>query len=144
MSGGVVPRKASGGVEISAHLRVLYTSTLFRARFSALRADSLPPGHSVPLFLGNLVTAPLPNIDEPVTLDLQSGVGSGVEEESIMRMIWLIFGTLAWIGVFFASVAPPAQSQTTPNPAKVANLKMALRDLYGRPHVLGKISRARD
>jgi len=36
-----------------------------------------------------------------VTLDLQSGVGSGLEEESITRMIWVIFGTRAWIAVFF-------------------------------------------
>jgi hypothetical protein len=38
---------------------------------------------------------------------------------------------LIGVGVLFAGTVPPAQSQATmPNPAKVAELKMALRNLY--------------
>ncbi len=46
-------------------------------------------------------------------------------------MIRLIWCTLVVIGVSFAWTTIPAQSQAAmPNPAKVAELKMALRDLY--------------
>ena len=46
-------------------------------------------------------------------------------------MMRLILSTLVVISVFFAWTVPPVRSQAaTPNPAKVAELKMALRDLY--------------
>ncbi len=49
----------------------------------------------------------------------------------MVRVMRLILSTLVMISVFFASTIPPAQSQAaTPNPTKVAELKMALRDLY--------------
>ncbi len=49
----------------------------------------------------------------------------------MMRMMRLVLGALVVISVFFAWTAPPAQSQAaTANPAKVAELKMAQRDLY--------------
>lgn len=41
-----------------------------------------------------------------------------------------ILSTLLVIGVLFAWTAAPAQTQAAPNPGKVADLKMALRDLY--------------
>ncbi len=48
-----------------------------------------------------------------------------------MRMIRLVLSTLVVISVSFAWTAPPVQSQAaTPNPAKVVELKMVLRDLY--------------
>ena len=43
---------------------------------------------------------------------------------------WLL-GTFVVLGMLSALVAPPAQSQpAAPDPVKVANLKLALRDLY--------------
>ncbi len=49
----------------------------------------------------------------------------------MVRMMRSILGTVIVIGVFFAWTVPPAQSQAaTPNPTKVAELKMALRNLY--------------
>ncbi len=46
-------------------------------------------------------------------------------------MLRLILSTVVVISMFFAWTVPPAHSQAaTPNPAKVAALKMALRDLY--------------
>jgi hypothetical protein len=49
----------------------------------------------------------------------------------MVRMMRSILGTVIVIGVFFAWTVPPAQSQAVrPNPAKVAELKMALRNLY--------------
>ena len=49
----------------------------------------------------------------------------------MIRMMRLVLSALVVISVFFAWTAPPAQSQAaTSNPAKVAELKMALRDLY--------------
>ncbi len=49
----------------------------------------------------------------------------------MVRMIRLMVSTLVVISVFFAWTVPPARSQATmPNPAKVADLKIALRDLY--------------
>jgi hypothetical protein len=48
----------------------------------------------------------------------------------MVRTMQAILSSLLMIGVLFAWTVPPAQSQTTPNPAKVAELKMALRDLY--------------
>lgn len=48
-----------------------------------------------------------------------------------MHMRRVILSTVAVMGVFFAWTVPPTRSQAaTPNPAKVAELKMALRDLY--------------
>ncbi len=48
-----------------------------------------------------------------------------------MRILRLMMSTLVLIGLSFAWAAPPAQSQpATPNLAKVAELKMAVRDLY--------------
>ncbi len=48
-----------------------------------------------------------------------------------MRMVRLILSVLVVIGVSFGWTTQPAQSKaTTPNPAKVGELKMALRDLY--------------
>jgi hypothetical protein len=47
-----------------------------------------------------------------------------------MRRIHAILSALLMIGVLFAWTAPPAHTQAAPNPAKVADLKMALRDLY--------------
>ncbi len=49
----------------------------------------------------------------------------------MVRMMRAVASTLLVIGVFVAWTVPPAQSQgATPNPAKVAGLKMALRSLY--------------
>ncbi len=49
----------------------------------------------------------------------------------MMRMMRLVLSALVVISVSFAWTALPAQSQAaTPNPAKVAELKMVLRDLY--------------
>ena len=49
----------------------------------------------------------------------------------MMRMMRLVLSSLVVISFFFAWTAPPAQSQeAAANPAKVAELKMALRDLY--------------
>ncbi len=46
-------------------------------------------------------------------------------------MMQSILSILVVISVSFTWMAPPAQSQAaTPNPAKVAELKLALRDLY--------------
>ncbi len=46
-------------------------------------------------------------------------------------MMRLILSTVVVISVFFAWTVPSVRSQSaTPNPAKVAELKMALRDLY--------------
>lgn len=46
-------------------------------------------------------------------------------------MMRSILGSLVVMSVLFAWTVPPAQSQAaTPNPAKVAELKMTLRDLY--------------
>ena len=47
-----------------------------------------------------------------------------------MRTIWLAVSALILLSVFVASSPLPAQSQAMPNPAKVANLRMTLRDLY--------------
>ena len=47
-----------------------------------------------------------------------------------MRVVHATLGTLLAIGLLFSSTVTPAQSQPAPNPAKVAELKMALRDLY--------------
>ncbi len=48
-----------------------------------------------------------------------------------MWLMRLILSILVVIGLSLAWTTPPAQSQAaTPNPAKVAELKMALRDLY--------------
>ncbi len=53
------------------------------------------------------------------------------KRREIRRMMRLILSALVVIGVSFAWIAPPVQSQAAmPNPAKVAELKMALRDLY--------------
>ncbi|HET7265657.1 MAG TPA: hypothetical protein VFL28_13410 [bacterium] len=42
-----------------------------------------------------------------------------------------VLGTIVVLGMLSAQIAPPAYSQTAaPDPAKVANLKIALRDLY--------------
>jgi hypothetical protein len=49
----------------------------------------------------------------------------------MVRIMQVIARTLLVISVFIAWTVPPAQSQgATPNPAKVADVKMALRDLY--------------
>ncbi len=49
----------------------------------------------------------------------------------MVRMMRVMVSTLVVISVFFAWIVPPARSQAaTPTPAKVAELKMALRDLY--------------
>ncbi len=49
----------------------------------------------------------------------------------MVRRMRLILSALAVISVVFAWTVPTAQSQAaTPNPAKVAELKMALRNLY--------------
>jgi len=49
----------------------------------------------------------------------------------MMRIMRLALSLFVVISVFFAWYAPPARSQAeTANPAKVAELKMALRDLY--------------
>jgi len=47
-----------------------------------------------------------------------------------MRTIWLAVSALILLSVFVASSPLPAQGQAMPNPAKVANLRMTLRDLY--------------
>ena len=47
-----------------------------------------------------------------------------------MRRIWLAVSALILLSVFVASSPLAAQGQAMPNPAKVANLRMALRDLY--------------
>src|SRR3989475_9003052 len=50
--------------------------------------------------------------------------------ESRMRRIWLAVSALILLSVFVASSPLAAQGQAMPNPAKVANLRMTLRDLY--------------
>ena len=47
-----------------------------------------------------------------------------------MRTIWLAVSALVLLSVFVASSPLPVQGQAMANPAKVANLRMALRDLY--------------
>jgi len=47
-----------------------------------------------------------------------------------MRTIWLAVIALVLLSVFVASSPLPVQGQAMANPAKVANLRMALRDLY--------------
>ena len=47
-----------------------------------------------------------------------------------MRTIWLAVSALILLSVFVASSPLAAQGQAMPNPAKVANLRMTLRDLY--------------
>jgi len=47
-----------------------------------------------------------------------------------MRRIWLAVSALILLSVFVASSPLAAQGQAMPNPAKVANLRMTLRDLY--------------
>jgi len=47
-----------------------------------------------------------------------------------MRMIWLAVSALVLLSVFVASSPLPVQGQAMANPAKVASVKMALRDLY--------------
>ncbi len=49
----------------------------------------------------------------------------------MLRMTHSVLSTLVVISLFFAWTVAPAHSQAAvPNPAKVAELKMALRDLY--------------
>src|SRR2546428_3788105 len=47
-----------------------------------------------------------------------------------MRTIWLAVSALVLLSVFVASSPLPVHGQTMANPAKVADLRMALRDLY--------------
>src|SRR2546426_12061291 len=47
-----------------------------------------------------------------------------------MRTIWLAVSALVLLSVFVASSPLPVQGQALAIPAKVANLRMALRDLY--------------
>jgi len=47
-----------------------------------------------------------------------------------MRTIWLAVSALVLLSVFVASSPLPIQGQAMANPAKVATLRMALRDLY--------------
>ena len=47
-----------------------------------------------------------------------------------MRVAHKVLATLLVIGVLFAWSTPPAHTQAAPDPGKVAQLKMALRDLY--------------
>jgi len=48
----------------------------------------------------------------------------------MMTAVRPILATLLTVGVLFSTTITPAQTQPAPNPAKVAELKMALRDLY--------------
>jgi hypothetical protein len=60
-------------------------------------------------------------------------VSKGVEQREgrIMRVLRTIVGVFVVAGMLLAPTLPPAHSQAAePNPAKVAALKMALRDLY--------------
>ncbi|HET7379258.1 MAG TPA: hypothetical protein VFJ24_04375 [Gaiellales bacterium] len=60
-------------------------------------------------------------------------VSKGVEQREgrIMRVLRTIVGVVVVAGMLLAPTLPPAHSQAAePNPAKVAALKMALRDLY--------------
>jgi hypothetical protein len=47
----------------------------------------------------------------------------------MMRTVRAILSTLLMVGILFAWPLPATQAQTGPDPAKVAGLKMALRDL---------------
>src|SRR2546425_10398473 len=47
-----------------------------------------------------------------------------------MRTIWLAVSLLVLLSAFVAAVLLPVQAQAMANPAKVADLRMALRDLY--------------
>jgi len=49
---------------------------------------------------------------------------------STVRILRFMLNSLVVISLVVASVVPPARSQAAPNPAKVAELKLALRDLY--------------
>lgn len=48
----------------------------------------------------------------------------------MMTAVRPILATLLTVGVLFSTTVTPALTQPAPNPAKVAELKMALRDLY--------------
>lgn len=62
-------------------------------------------------------------------LSVTSGNGKGGIAVVSARK-WVL-GTIVVLGMLSAQIAPPAYSQTAaPDPAKVANLKIALRDLY--------------
>ena len=47
----------------------------------------------------------------------------------MVRMMRLVLSTFVVVSLF-AWIVPPAHTQAAPNPAKVAELKLALRDLY--------------
>jgi len=54
-----------------------------------------------------------------------------LEGVNTVRTMRFMLNSLVVLSLVFASVVPPARSQAAaPNPAKVAELKMALRDLY--------------
>lgn len=60
---------------------------------------------------------------------VSKGLSKG--RDGIMRVLRTIVGVFVVAGMLLAPTLPPAHSQAAePNPAKVAALKMALRDLY--------------
>jgi len=63
----------------------------------------------------------------------------------MLRMRHWVVSAVVVSSLLFASSAAPGHAQTAAAiPQKVADLKMAVRDLFGEPHLLGEVTGRRN